>query len=138
MISLGVWYRLGDEWYSLREFGTEGQFQGEEYNITQLAGVGAFGFKMDFSYRWSGFVELSGRRLFTDYLDDVSGNYPDFDDLEAQRGDIAVQLSDKSIAPKIGEAGRQRGNGKKNDTYLFLKLGMAYYFGSIRCPDMGK
>jgi hypothetical protein len=58
--------------------------------------------------------------------------------LEAQRGDVAVQLSDKSITPKIGESGRQRGNGKKNDTYVFIKLGVTYYFGSIRCPDMGK
>jgi Domain of unknown function (DUF6089) len=125
------------KWVTLREYGTEGQFQGEEYGITQFAGVGAFGFKIDRSYRWSGFIELSGRKLFTDYLDDVSGNYPDFDDLEAQRGDVSVALSDKSISPKIGESGRQRGNGKKNDTYFFVKLGMTYYFGSIRCPDMG-
>lgn len=126
------------EWVNLREYGTEGQFQGEEYNITQLAGVGAFGFKIDKSYRWSAFIEASFRKLSTDYLDDVSGAYPDIDDLEAQRGDVAVALSDKSITPKIGESGRQRGNGKKNDTYFFAKVGVTYYFGSIRCPDMGK
>jgi hypothetical protein len=129
--------KLNDKWYSLVEYGTEGQFQGEEYGKTQFAGVGAFGFKLDKNYRWSTFLELSARKLFTDYIDDVSGNYPDFDDLEAQRNDIAVALSDKSFAPKIGEAGRQRGNGKKNDTFMLLKLGMTYYFGSIRCPDMG-
>jgi hypothetical protein len=130
--------KYNGDWVRLREYGTEGQFQGEEYAITSFGLVGAFGFKMDYSYRWSGFIELSGRKLFTDYLDDVSGVYPDLDDLEALRGDIGVALSDKSIAPKIGEPGRQRGNGKKNDTYLFLKLGVNYYFGSIRCPDMGQ
>jgi Domain of unknown function (DUF6089) len=129
--------KLNGEWVSLVEYGTEGQFQGEEYNLTQFAGVGAFGFKLDRSYRWSAFAEASFRKLRTDYLDDVSGNYPDLDDLEAQRGDVALLLSDKSITPKIGESGRQRGNGKKNDTYMFVKVGVTYYFGSIRCPDMG-
>jgi Domain of unknown function (DUF6089) len=130
--------KLKGEWVSLREYGTEGQFQGEEYNVTSFAGVGAFGFKLDHSYRWSSFLELSVRKLTTDYLDDVSGTYPDIDDLEAQRGETALLLSDKSITPKIGETGRQRGNGKNDDTYLFLKIGMTYYFGSIRCPDMGR
>jgi hypothetical protein len=60
------------KWVSLVEYGTEGQFQGEEYNLTQFAGVGAFGFKIDRSYRWSGFAEASFRKLATDYLDDVS------------------------------------------------------------------
>ncbi len=130
--------RYNGGWAYLREYGTEGQFQGEEYAITSFAIVGAFGFKIDRSYRWSAFTELSGRKIFTDYLDDVSGTYPDLDDLEALRGQTGLALSDKSIAPKIGEEGRQRGNGKNNDTYLYFKVGINYYFGAIRCPDMGK
>ena len=37
---------------------------------------------MSFSYEWSFEFEISARKLFTDYLDDVSTAYPDIDDLE--------------------------------------------------------
>ena len=128
--------KLDGEWHELREFGTEGQFKGEEYNTTQGAINFGFGFKYDLNYRWSLDLFISGRKLFTDYLDDVSASYPDMDDLESQRGDLAVALSDRSGEPKIGEAGRQRGNGKNNDAFAFIGLGINYYFGAIRCPGI--
>ncbi len=126
---------LDGEWYNLREYGTEGQFRGEEYNTTQGALAYGFGFKMDLSYRWSMNIELSGRKLFTDYLDDVSGVYADIRDIRAQRGEIGAALADRSAEPKIGEPGRQRGNGKNNDMYALLNIGLFYYFGDIRCPE---
>jgi hypothetical protein len=125
-------------WYNLRDFGTEGQFRGEEYNSFQGAIAYGFGFKMDFSYRWSMNIELSARRVFTDYIDDVSGVYPDMRDLRSLRGDEAVRLSDRSEEPKLGEAGRQRGNGKKNDAYAFITVGAFYYFGNVRCPSISR
>lgn len=126
---------LDGEWYNLPEYGTEGQFRGEEYNTTQGALAYGFGFKMDLSYRWSFNVELSGRKVFTDYLDDVSGVYADVRDIRAQRGEIGASLADRSLEPKIGEPGRQRGNGKNNDMYALLNVGVMYYFGNIRCPE---
>lgn len=124
--------------YDLRDYGTEGQFRGEEYNTTGGAIAYGIGFKIDLSYRWSVNVELSGRKLFTDYIDDVSGIYVDPRDLRAQRGQISADLADRSIEPKIGLAGRQRGNGKKNDTYALLNVGLLYYFGQIRCPGISR
>lgn len=126
---------LDGQWYNLPEQGTEGQFRGEEYNTTQGALAYGFGFKMDLSYRWSMNIELSGRKLFTDYIDDVSGVYADVRDIRSQRGEIAAALADRSFEPKIGEPGRQRGNGKKNDLYALLNVGFMYYFGYIRCPE---
>ena len=126
---------LDGKWYNLREYGTEGQFRGEEYGTMQGALAYGFGFKTDLSYRWSLNVELSGRKLFTDYLDDVSGVYADVRDIRAQRGEIGAELSDRSIEPKIGQPGRQRGNGKSNDMYALLNVGIFYYFGYIRCPE---
>jgi hypothetical protein len=123
-------------WYNLREMGTEGQFRGEEYNTTQGAIIYGIGFKIDLSYRWSLNFELSGRKLFTDYIDDVSGVYADVRDIKAQRGIIAAALSDRSIEPKIGQPGRQRGNGKSNDAYVMAGVGVVYYFGQIRCPSL--
>jgi hypothetical protein len=122
------------KWYNLVELGTEGQFKGEEYSLTQLAFTYGLGFKIDLSYRWSLNVDVSGRRLFTDYLDDVSGVYADVRDIRALRGDIAAELSDRSDEPKIGQPGRQRGNGKRDDMYATVGIGVLYYFGDIRCP----
>lgn len=122
-------------WYKLAPMGTEGQFRGEEYNTVQAALAYGLGLKLDFSYRWSLSVELNSRRLFTDYLDDVSGTYADIRDIRSLRGDLAAALADRSGEARIGEPGRQRGNGKDNDVYLFLGIGLQYYFGEIRCPN---
>lgn len=127
--------KLDGKSYNLRQYGTEGQFRGEEYNTTQGAIAYGLGFKVDLSYRWSLNFELGGRKLFTDYLDDVSGVYADVRDIRAQRGDIGAELADRSLEPKIGLPGRQRGNGKNNDMYAFLTVGMMYYFGEIHCPE---
>jgi hypothetical protein len=124
--------------YNLREMGTEGQFRGEEYNTAQAAFLYGIGFKLDLSYRWSIDFTLSSRKLFTDYLDDVHGTYADIRDIRAQRGDLAAALADRSGEPPIGLPGRQRGNGKNNDTYVTMGIGLCYYFGSIHCPGMSK
>lgn len=129
---------LDGQWYDLQGLGTEGQFRGEEYNTVQGALAYGFGFKVDFSYRWSLSVDLSGRKLFTDYLDDVSGVYADWRDIRSLRGDIAAELADRSSEPKLGEPGRQRGNGKSNDIFAFLGIGIQYYFGEIRCPSYNR
>jgi len=127
---------LDGETYNLREMGTEGQFRGEEYNTAQGALTFGIGFKVDLSYRWSLDFALSGRKLFTDYLDDVQGSYADIRDIRSQRGDIAAALADRSGEPPLGLPGRQRGNGKNNDSYAMVGIGLHYYFGSIRCPGI--
>ena len=136
-----------NEWVELRPLGTEGQFKGEEYYTVSGGIVYGGGFKISLNYEWSLNIELSARQLFTDYLDDVSTTYPDMDDLRQLRapdGDLAVALSDRSViipgvndAP-IGEPGRQRGNASNNDSYVFLGVGLVYYFGDIRCPEYGR
>ena len=122
--------------YNLREYGTEGQFRGEEYRTSQGAITYGIGFKLDLSYRWSVDAHFSARKIFTDYLDDVSGVYADARDIRAQRGEVGAALADPSIEPQIGLPGRQRGNGKNNDAYVMLGVGVQYYFGYIRCPQL--
>ena len=136
--------RLGDELYELRALGTEGQFKGEEYYSVHGGLAFGMGMKLDLSYEWSLNVELGVRQLFTDYLDDVSTVYPDRSDLLKARGEIAVALSDRSIAipgandGPIGEEGRQRGNSTNKDAYVIANIALVYYFGDLRCPDYGK
>ena len=134
---------LNGEFVELRPLGTEGQFKGEEYFTVQGGLAYGIGFKFDLNEVWSINVELSGRSLFTDYLDDVSTTYPDKSDLRQLRGEEAVLLSDRSIEiegieSNIGDPGRQRGNRNNNDSYVFLGVGLVYYFGDLRCPEYGK
>jgi len=125
--------------YKLRQLGTEGQFIGEEYNTIDMGLIYGGGIKLSLSFEWAIQVELTSRVLFTDYLDDVSTTYPDYDDLEGLRGDIAVALADRSVdlsSTPIGETGRQRGNSTNNDFYAFLTVSAVYYFGGIMCPSV--
>ncbi len=140
MFSYNPTAELNGDTYELRELGTEGQFNGEEYATNAAAFTFGGGFKFDINYRWSVNIELATRSPYTDYIDDVSGIYADLEDIENLRGPIAAQLADRSpeiLGPGlgIGEQGRQRGNGKDNDLYAMLGVSIMYYFGQIRCPE---
>lgn len=133
--------KIDGQYERLRPLGTEGQDQGQEYSPFQVALAYGFGVKFDLSYEWSVNVELSARRLFTDYLDDVSTAYPDLATLAVQRGDLAARLSDRSgeineIA--IGQLDRQRGNKEDKDSFNFLSIGLVYYIGFLECPPLSK
>lgn len=124
--------------FNLRDFGTEGQPIGGEYGRFSLAPTIGLGLKWDINIDWSFNLELSIHNSQTDYLDDVSGVYPDLNILSDTRGLQAVNLSDRSIAGGIGEPGRQRGNSRNNDTYVFFGLSIMRYFGTLPCPRVVK
>ena len=81
------------------------------------------------------------RHSGSDYLDDISTEYPNMNELEARRGEIAVQLSDRSgelgIEP-IGTPGKQRGVESNNDLYYSLRVGVVYYIGLLQCPAISR
>ncbi len=141
--------KIDGQWHSLREFGTEGQFKGDEYSKVSTSFIYGFGFKIDLSYEWSLNFEFSARQLFSDYLDDVSTVYANVRDIKNLRGDLAARLSDRSpelfqedpnffvqnnLEFPIGQPGRQRGNSKNNDSYVLFGIGLMYYFGDLKCP----
>ena len=132
---------LDGRWVKLQPLGTEGQAIGGEYNLAQPMLVYGFGLKYDINYYWSINVELNGRALFTDYVDDVSSVYPNVVELQALRGDDAARLADRSLEVRpeaIGEPGRQRGNSRNNDSYAFLSIGLVYYIGTLECPPISR
>ena len=151
---LGVSYfnpkaEIDGDLVELRPLGTEGQFKGEEYFTVAGGWVYGFGIKIDLNYEWSLNLEVSGRRVFSDYIDDVSTVYPEMDDLEDLRGELAVRLSDRSpelfqedpdfftnnnIEFPVAGSGRQRGNSSDRDNYVMIGIGIMYYFGDLRCP----
>ena len=129
------------ELIDLRPLGTEGQFRGEEYYGTQLGFVYGLGMKVSFDYRWSINIEIGGRALGTDYLDDVSTVYADPDDIENLRGSLAASLSNRAIQlPGVDNAdfgpGRQRGNSYNSDSYILTGISLMYYFGDLLCPSI--
>ena len=74
-------------------------------------------------------LEFSFRRSFTDYIDDVSGQYPDVEQLRATKGDVAAQLSDRNTDQKASP-GKFRGNPENNDNYSLIQFSMSRKLGA--------
>jgi len=134
-VTIGLsWFRFNPqakyrgEWYDLQPLSTEGQgLPGSEvapYSLSQISIPFGFGFKYHVNENLYFGFEISPRITFTDYLDDVSGNYPDFDLLRQYKGDLSVQLSyqgDKKPngKPIFENTALGRGNPGDNDWYIF-------------------
>jgi opacity protein-like surface antigen len=132
----------GGELVELRGLGTEGQLRGEEYLVLSSALAYGIGLKWDLTYELSMDLHVGVRNASTDYLDDVSTVYPDASDLLRSRGPLAAELYDRSLmldgeGNRIDREGEQRGDDTMNDRYIFVGLGLNYYFGDVRCPDYG-
>lgn len=125
---------LDGQTYALRDFTTELN----EYGSVNMGFVLGGGWKYDLTYDLSINIEASYRKLFTDYIDDVSTVFPDKNLLLAQKGPTAVALSDRSLVEGIGTQGRQRGNSKDNDAYVFAGISIMKYFGRLECPKISK
>lgn len=128
--------------YSLSNLGTEGQRKNFSYGTTQLYVSYGGGVKYDFTPSVSLNFEVAARLLFTDYLDDVSGNYPNIGDVLETRGAVSAALADRSGeipgATPIGIEGRQRGDSKTTDSYIMIQIGLSYNFNELRCPTFHK
>lgn len=130
--------KLDNVSYSLRDFGTEGQTIGAEYGSFNAGLTLGGGFKWDINEEWSINIEFGSRQVFTDYLDDVSTTYPGESILLATRGATAAALSNRSTVDGLGDAGRQRGNSRDNDSYNFLGISVMKYFGGLECPKISE
>ncbi len=130
--------------YYLRPLSTEGQgfIDGKkEYPLTQMAIPFGAGVKLSLSENINVGFELGLRKLFTDYLDDVSTTYPDEALLLANRGPKAVELSYrkgelKTVSPY--ESGAQRGNSKYKDMYYFTGLTISFRLAKNSGGGMGR
>ncbi|RFM30154.1 DUF6089 family protein [Deminuibacter soli] len=66
-------------------------------------------------------IEFGFRKLFTDYMDDVSGKYVDAALLQKNAGDQAVAMAYRG-AGAYPAAGTMRGSGGGNDSWYFVGL----------------
>jgi hypothetical protein len=140
-------------WYDLRPLHTEGEgwVPGrKEYSLTQANIPMGFGIRYFLSEDVNISFELIYRKLFTDYLDDVSTSYINpalfAQHLSPTQAALAEEISNKSTqgynTPGY-EAGDKRGTPGNNDAYFTFgfKLGIRLtggqrerWFNSTHCP----
>lgn len=116
---------LNGETYALQPLQTEGV----EYSKVQPVLIYGIGGKIKINPFFNVSLEASWRKMFTDYLDDVSTVHKD----PASFSDpIAAQLADRR--PELGlptaPPGHIRGNPDKDDSYALFNLKIEYYLPS--------
>ena len=116
------------QWYDLQPLQTEGQ----TYALTQWSIPLGIGFKYALSTSINLGFEAGMRKTFTDYLDDVSGSYPDLIALAANNGSLAAELSWRTdeLEPEAKPplAGARRGDPDDLDWYIFTGIFVSYNF----------
>ncbi len=125
--------------FFLRSLGTEGQGLAQYpdkklYKNNQLSIPFGGGVKFAFTDKLQVGIEVGLRKLFTDYLDDVSGTYADSTILANARGPQAVafayresEIHGPSTYPREGAV---RGNPDKKDWYYVTGLHISYLLGN--------
>ena len=111
----------------LRLVGTEGQGMpgyAEPYSRLQISIPMGLGFKVAINEMTNIGAELGFRKTFTDYIDDVSGHYPDMVELYEFMGPAAYTLSYRSpeydaTMSQRDPSGLKRGNSLHKDVYMF-------------------
>lgn len=122
--------------YSLQALGTEGQGNpgyGSKYNKVALSIPfgGGVAIKLGPSVNLS--IDVVARRTFSDYLDDVSGNYVNYDELKSLNGELAANLADRTNEylginePKQRITGSQRGGKVVADWYFTGMVGFSFF-----------
>jgi hypothetical protein len=133
----------------LKPLSTEGQGlpgypEVKPYSLTQLAIPIGGGIKYALTDRLQLGLQVGFRKLFTDYLDDVSRNYADAADLLAGRGQQAVDLAYRGDEVAGGDPiypskGTERGGGpREKDWYYFTGLHLRFQLGGSGSTFAGK
>jgi hypothetical protein len=123
----------------LRSLATEGQGlsaypEKKLYKNNQIAIPFGGGVKFAIGSRTQLGIELGLRKLFTDYLDDVSGTYADSSILAAERGPQAAAFAFRGKEVNASVAypaeGSIRGNPKNKDWYYTTGIKLSYNLGA--------
>lgn len=131
---------LNGEKVFLKPLTTEGQgiVAGvKKYGLTQFCIPMGIGIERSLNEDMRVGLELGYRKLFTDYLDDVSGNYADQGVLMAARGERAVDIAyrgDEVGAGPYPSSNINRGNAKYHDGYYYIALTytVRYFFDKYK------
>lgn len=129
------------QWVNLQPLRTEGQ--AEAYSLAQFIIPVGFGVRWEHNHDWILSLEVNHRFTFTDYLDDVSGDYVDpqtfHDQMPVEQAHLAASLARRSQEQDpqerygyITAPGEMRGNSTNNDSYYTIELRLAIYLKRSR------
>ncbi len=136
-VGLGVFYmdpRTNYQGTSIRlqPLGTEGQglvASRSKYSLVQFCIPVGIGFKYTVNRSWGVGLELGIRKTFTDYIDDVSTTYFDFQNYP-DADPLAAVLADRSGKDpnriQVTAPGAQRGDPREKDAYMFAIFSLNY------------
>jgi hypothetical protein len=172
---------LGNQWTYLRPLSTEGQgivrsqnspypggpaagtSYGKPYSLIQPAVPVGVGVRFKLNDRWDLSAEICYRILFTDFIDDVSGNYANPSDLPGGANGLSAKMANRTnelIAARngadraptrqallqqlgytndrfagFGNDGDKRGEPNNPDVYIFTGFHLTRIIGvGLRCP----
>ena len=116
-------------WVYLQELGTEGQEtpafpERKKYSLVQFAIPMGGGLKFSIGKSANIILAYGIRKLFTDYLDDVSTTYPGSAVMQPY-GQLAQEMSDPT-GTHIRD--QQRGDSQNNDWYSFFGITISIKF----------
>ncbi|MDI9342423.1 MAG: DUF6089 family protein [Sediminibacterium sp.] len=122
--------KYNGEWVKLRPLETEGY----AYKPVVLSIPSGFGFYFTFDKKHRIGYEFNWRKTFTDYMDDISGNYPDSPPASSLTRDVVLRT------PELGQSGfeedpgaylshtwgSKRGDDSHKDSYITMNLSYSY------------
>jgi len=137
--------QIGGEWVALQPLGTEGQQTGlpqypEPYSLVQLAVPMGAGVRFALTDLIDLEVETGFRKTFTDYIDDVSGEYvernsPGYTLMTNQ----AITLMDRIDAREYPEGAAVvngiRGDNTQTDWYIYTCVRLNMILDWVKCPQ---
>ena len=136
---------LNGQWYALAPLRLEGQGFAEypkrkPYDLAQINVLGGLGLRYEVNDFINARIELVHRKLFTDYLDDVSTDYIDptlfYNYLPPTQAALAQQLYFRRNELNASDAqpltGDQRGDPKDKDAYFTIQAKIGFMIGARR------
>jgi hypothetical protein len=117
--------------YDLRPLTTEGETK--PYPNSAIAIPYGVGIKYNFTGKWNLIADIGYRQPNTDYLDDVSGLYPDKTLLPNATSRALSDRSGEKNGIYIGTPNTQRGDLRARDTYMFAQFTISYTFVTEKC-----
>jgi hypothetical protein len=130
------------QWVDLQPLKTEGN----SYSLIQFAVPFGAGARFRINEVFDLWADIGFRYTFTDYLDDVSGNYVDLNTLSTlgqamayrtnelagypTSGGVPSELAGVNVQPGYGKAGDKRGSPNQNDIYMVTSIRLTYILGA--------
>jgi len=130
------------QWVDLQPLKTEGN----SYSLIQFAVPFGAGTRFRINEVFDLWADIGFRYTFTDYLDDVSGNYVDLNTLSTlgqamayrtnelagypTSGGIPSELAGVNVQAGYGKAGDKRGSPNQNDIYMVTSIRLTYILGA--------